>query len=134
MDTNLNIPPLWLMGLSNTTLGLITGIAFLAVPQLLAAERVQEWRIAAITAMAMSQTFGLSCSARWLTCGSVPVTYMMVADGRAYSLGGVTGTLAVDASISIAACLLMGLLLSKLDRKPSKPAVERVSLAGELPQ
>lgn len=65
---------------------------------------------------------------------NVPVTYMMVGDGRAYSTGGVTGTLAVDASISIAACLLMGLLLSKSDRKPSKPAVERVSLVSELPQ
>jgi hypothetical protein len=40
----------------------------------------------------------------------------------------------VDASISIAACLLMRFLLSKLDRKQSKPAVERVSLASELLQ
>jgi len=40
----------------------------------------------------------------------------------------------VDASIGIAACLLMGFLLSKLDHKQSKPAVERVSLASELLQ
>jgi hypothetical protein len=40
----------------------------------------------------------------------------------------------VDASIGIAACLLMGFLLSKLDRKQSKAAVERVSLASELLQ
>jgi len=65
---------------------------------------------------------------------NVPVTSMMVVDGRAYSPGGVTGTLAVDASIGIAACLLMGFLLSKLDHKQSKPAVERVSLASELLQ
>ena len=62
---------------------------------------------------------------------NVPVTYMMLVDGRAYSPGGVTGTLAVDASISIAACLLMGLLLSKFDGKPFKSA-EEVSIVSEL--
>lgn len=62
---------------------------------------------------------------------TVPVTYMIVLDGPAYSLGGVTGTLALDASIGIAACLLTGFLLSKLDRKPFKPAVENASLVSE---
>jgi PAT family beta-lactamase induction signal transducer AmpG len=44
-----------------------------------------------------------------LTAASnVPVTYMTVVDRRAYSLGGVTGTLAVDALISVARCVLDG--------------------------
>lgn len=41
---------------------------------------------------------------------NVPVTYMMVADGRGYAMGGVAGSLAMDAGISIAACLLLGVL------------------------
>lgn len=42
---------------------------------------------------------------------NIPVTYMMVADGRAYAAGGMAGSFAIDAAISIAACLLLGLLL-----------------------
>jgi PAT family beta-lactamase induction signal transducer AmpG len=45
------------MGLSNATLGFTTGIAFLVMPQLLAAEHVPEWKIAAIAAIAMSPNF-----------------------------------------------------------------------------
>ena len=45
------------MGLSNTTLGFVTGFSFFVVPQLLAAEQVSEAKIAAITAMAMSPNF-----------------------------------------------------------------------------
>ena len=50
-------PPVWLMGLSNSTLGLNTGIVFFVVPQLLAAQHVPEARIAEITAAAMSSNF-----------------------------------------------------------------------------
>jgi MFS transporter, PAT family, beta-lactamase induction signal transducer AmpG len=52
-----HVPPVWLMGLSNATLGLTTGIVFFAMPQLLAAQHVPETRIAAITAVAMSANF-----------------------------------------------------------------------------
>src|SRR5690348_11552574 len=45
------------MGLSNATLGFSTGIVFFALPQLLAAERIPEARIAAMTAVAMSPNF-----------------------------------------------------------------------------
>ena len=57
MKSNRSVPPVWLMGLSNTTLGLVTGIAFFVVPQGLAADHVPEWKIAAITAVAMSPNF-----------------------------------------------------------------------------
>ena len=46
----------------------------------------------------------------------VPITYMMVADGRGYSIGGIAGSLGMDAAVSIACCLLFGLLLYKLSR------------------
>jgi hypothetical protein len=56
--------------------------------------------------------------ARFLTAATnIPVTYMMVADGRGYSMGGGTGSLAVDAGIGITACLLLGLLLYRLGGK-----------------
>jgi MFS transporter, PAT family, beta-lactamase induction signal transducer AmpG len=50
-------PPVWLMGLSNASLGLYGGLAFFVVPQLLAAQHVSETRIAAITAVAISPMF-----------------------------------------------------------------------------
>jgi hypothetical protein len=42
---------------------------------------------------------------------NIPVTYMMVADGRGYAMGGLAGSFFIDAAVSIAACILMGLLL-----------------------
>ncbi len=47
----------------------------------------------------------------------VPITYMMVADGKGYSVGGVTGSLGTDAAISIASCVVMGFLLYRLNGK-----------------
>lgn len=45
---------------------------------------------------------------------NLPLTYMMVIDGHAYSLGGVAGSFAADAGISIVICLLVGGLLYRL--------------------
>jgi MFS transporter, PAT family, beta-lactamase induction signal transducer AmpG len=50
-------PPVWLMGLSNATLGFSNGIVTFLLPQLLAAEHVAESKIAAITALAISPNF-----------------------------------------------------------------------------
>ncbi len=47
----------------------------------------------------------------------VPITYMMVLDGKGYSHGVIAGTFATDAAISIASCLLIGLLLFKLNNR-----------------
>jgi PAT family beta-lactamase induction signal transducer AmpG len=49
--------PIWLMGLSNTTIGLVGGFIVLPLPQLLAAEGVPEWKIAAISAACLSPGF-----------------------------------------------------------------------------
>jgi MFS transporter, PAT family, beta-lactamase induction signal transducer AmpG len=51
------VPPVWLMGLSNASLGLYGGAAFFALPQLMAAQHVPETRIAAITAASISPMF-----------------------------------------------------------------------------
>jgi PAT family beta-lactamase induction signal transducer AmpG len=45
---------------------------------------------------------------------NVPVAYMLYLDGRTYSFGGVRGSFAADAAISIVVCVLIGLLLSRL--------------------
>ena len=51
------IPPVWLMGLGNATLGFSTGIIYFVLPQLLAADHVPEGRIATMTAIAFSPNF-----------------------------------------------------------------------------
>jgi MFS transporter, PAT family, beta-lactamase induction signal transducer AmpG len=50
-------PPIWMMGLSNSSFGLYGGLAFFAIPQMLAAQHVSEARIAGITAAALSPNF-----------------------------------------------------------------------------
>src|SRR6201996_7705099 len=57
MKPTRQVPPTWLMGLSNCTFGLYSGIAFFAIPQVLATHHVAEAKIAAITAMALSPNF-----------------------------------------------------------------------------
>ena len=57
MKSDRHVPPIWLMGLSNASFGLYGGIAFFAIPQVLATHHVSEARIAAITAMALSPNF-----------------------------------------------------------------------------
>jgi MFS transporter, PAT family, beta-lactamase induction signal transducer AmpG len=57
VKSNRRVPPVWLMGISNASFGLYGGIAFFAIPQLLATRHVSEARIAGITAMALSPNF-----------------------------------------------------------------------------
>lgn len=47
----------------------------------------------------------------------VPITYMMVLDGRGYVLGGIAGTLAMDAAISLASCLAIALLVHWIGKR-----------------
>lgn len=66
----------------------------------------------------------------FLTAASnIPVTYMMVADGRGYAMGGVGGSFAMDAGIGITACLLLGLLLYRL---PGKSFTRGNEIVGSL--
>jgi len=48
---------------------------------------------------------------------ALPIVYMGVIDGRAYSWHGVAGEYAADAGISIAACALLGVLLVAMRRR-----------------
>jgi MFS transporter, PAT family, beta-lactamase induction signal transducer AmpG len=57
VPANRRLPPVWLMGLSNSSFGLYSGITFFAIPQLLAARHVDETRIAGITAAALFPYF-----------------------------------------------------------------------------
>jgi PAT family beta-lactamase induction signal transducer AmpG len=68
------VPPVWLMGLSNATLGFSNGVLFLVMPQLMAAAHVPEPKVAAITALAstpgcwfvfFSPTLDVRFSRRW---------------------------------------------------------------------
>jgi PAT family beta-lactamase induction signal transducer AmpG len=55
---------------------------------------------------------------------NIPIIYMVIADGHAYSVAGTVGTFAIDALIGIATCLLAGILLAKFDFKASDPKVQ----------
>jgi MFS family permease len=57
LKTERSTPPIWFMGMSNATMGFSNGIVLFALPQLLAAEHLPEWKIAAITAVAFSPDF-----------------------------------------------------------------------------
>lgn len=57
MRSSQRLPPVWLMGLANATLGFSTGIVSFVMPQLMAAEHVPVEKIAAITAVAFSPNF-----------------------------------------------------------------------------
>jgi PAT family beta-lactamase induction signal transducer AmpG len=64
----------------------------------------------------------------------VPITYMMVADGSGYSMGGIAGSFGMDAAISIASCLLVGFLLYRLSSKSFHLRVPAAELLNALPQ
>ena len=55
-----------------------------------------------------------------------------VADGRAYSAAGMAGAFSTDAAFSIAACLVMSILLAKLSSKVSGAAVQPRELASAM--
>ncbi len=62
--------PVWLMGLSNATIGLAGGFIVLPLPQMLAAQGVPEIKIAAISAACLSPGSGSFCSAPCSTSDS----------------------------------------------------------------
>lgn len=57
MNFTRRLPAVWLMGLSNATLGFSNGLVFFVMPQLMAAAHVPEPKIAAITALASTPFF-----------------------------------------------------------------------------
>src|SRR5579862_2159045 len=57
MDLRHGLPPVWLMGLANSTLGFSSGITLFLLPQFMAMAHVPEAKIATITAIASSAGF-----------------------------------------------------------------------------
>ena len=57
----------------------------------------------------------------------IPIIYMQVIDGRAYTCHGVTGSFLADALFGLLACALLGLLL-RLVRHPTRPLRTRAIL------
>ncbi|MGA2576788.1 MAG: MFS transporter [Bryobacteraceae bacterium] len=64
----------------------------------------------------------------------VPITYMMVADGSGYSIGGIAGSFGMDAAVSIASCVLVGFLLYRLSGNSFHLGVPIPKLHNTLPQ
>ena len=65
---------------------------------------------------------------------NVPLTAMMLIDGHAYSYGGVAGSFAADAGISIATCLIIGTVLYRLSGKAFGAGPPAVEALQTLPQ
>ncbi len=61
-----------------------------------------------------------------LAASNMPVTYMQFVDGLGYNWRGIPGTFLVDAAISIAACLLLGWIITRMPLTPA-PGVRRLS-------
>jgi PAT family beta-lactamase induction signal transducer AmpG len=64
----------------------------------------------------------------------VPITYMMVADGSGYSMGGIAGSLSMDAGISIASCMVVGYLLYRLSGKSFHLSAPADEIPDTVPQ
>src|SRR3984957_8892000 len=65
---------------------------------------------------------------------NVPVAYMLYLDGRAYSFGGVRGSFAADALISIVVCVLLGWFLTRLPGEAFGAGLPAVDALQTLPQ
>ena len=65
---------------------------------------------------------------------NVPLTFMMLIDGHAYSYGGAAGSFAADAGISIATCLIIGTVLYRLSGKAFGAGHPAVDALHPLPQ
>jgi MFS transporter, PAT family, beta-lactamase induction signal transducer AmpG len=65
---------------------------------------------------------------------NVPVTYLTVIDGHAYSIAGITGTLFADAAIGIGACTAAAILLARFGsaRASMTPVIQPETAREEI--
>lgn len=98
------LPPVWLMGLSNATLGFGTGITLFVVPQLMAAAHVPESKIASITAIATSPNF-------WFVLFSPILDVRFSRRSYATLLAGLSGCAATAAVLILPHLLLLQVAL-----------------------
>lgn len=104
-ELTLRRPPVWLMGLSNATLGFNTGITLFVVPGLLASHHVPEPRIAIITAAAMSSNF-------WAVLFAPVLDVRFSRRFYATALAVATAALAVIALLNVQHFVLLGVALT----------------------
>jgi PAT family beta-lactamase induction signal transducer AmpG len=64
---------------------------------------------------------------------NVPISYMLVVDGRAFGRGGVAGAFLVDGGLGIAACCLMALALWRFGGVRAVESAQVVDVALEMP-
>jgi PAT family beta-lactamase induction signal transducer AmpG len=88
------LPPLWVMGLANGTLGFASGIMNFVMPQLMASVHVPEPRIALITAIAVSPNF-------WFVLFGPILDVRFSRRWYAALLSGMSGSAAIVAVLSL---------------------------------
>jgi PAT family beta-lactamase induction signal transducer AmpG len=122
--------PLWLMGLTNCSYGLYTGIQVYALPQLLAARHVPEATIAAMSAVELSPGFwafllspmlDVKFSRRWYACALALVAAALL----------FVSMMNLDHIYFVEVAITFGFLSSYLYQSASP--VEKLSAAFPLP-
>jgi PAT family beta-lactamase induction signal transducer AmpG len=76
------LPPIWLMGLTNSTFGMYGGLVSISLPALLAEQHLPEARIAAVTAACISPAFWI-----FIVCPMLDVRFTR----RAYAAASAAG-------------------------------------------
>lgn len=62
---------------------------------------------------------------------NIPVAYLILIDGRAYSIGGIVGMFFTDAAIGILTCTVAAILLAKFDSRAARASQEAITLPVE---
>jgi MFS transporter, PAT family, beta-lactamase induction signal transducer AmpG len=119
--------PLRLLYLANGTLGGLFTLSLLALPHApwtFALALLGQFLFQAISytgtvalsfeAIGQNNPLAATTFTFLIAATNVPVAYMLYLDGRAYSFGGVRGSFAADALLSIVVCVLIGWFLSRL--------------------
>ena len=133
------VPPVWLMGATNTSFGLYGGFLVFTLPQALAAQHVPETKIAAITAVTLSPGFfifllspmlDVRFSRRWYTIVftvlSAAMLGLSVIGLRDLILLEIAATAGFAAIVLAAFALVAGY-------RPSLPRRTRINSARALP-
>ena len=138
--------PLRLLYLANGTIGGLFTLSLLLLPRApwtFAAALLGEFLFQAISytgtvalsfeAIGQNNPLAATTFTFLIAATNVPVAYMLYLDGRAYGFGGVRGSFAADALISIVVCVLIGWLLSRFRGEAFRPPVQAVDTARTLP-
>jgi PAT family beta-lactamase induction signal transducer AmpG len=139
--------PLRLLYLANGTLGGLFTLSLLALPHApwtFALALLGQFLFQAISytgtvalsfeAIGQNNPLAATTFTFLIAATNVPVAYMLYLDGRAYSFGGVRGSFAADALISIVVCVLLGWFLTRLPGEAFGAGLPAVDALQTLPQ